>query len=177
MKASQIHPLIVQISVASSGQVTSHCYVTEVSFQARGGKKISLRGVCCVLFWRYNYRCLCNHRLHPLSASHLLNIHAPPFWTRPLTVRSDVSQSRAMRGEKNKQNTLSVFSLMHHCCLDTGQLHQWNVVICMTLGAASLISPRDNTVVIFFFGIQTRSPYSTAVYDSLVKRPLFLLEE
>lgn len=72
--------------------------------------------------------------------SHLLNIHAPS----PGLVLSQWDQTSCYNAgrQTKRRNTVSVFCffLASHCCLVTRQLHRWNVVICMTLGAAPLIS-------------------------------------
>lgn len=67
-----------------------------------------------------------------------------PFWGS--SSHSEIRHGLfvTMQGDKAEKHSICdlFFFLVCRCCLDTRHLNQGNLVICMTLGAASLISLR-----------------------------------
>lgn len=172
MKAAfcrQTHPLIIHISAPWSCSVTSHCYVIEVCFRTPDGKKFPRE--LCVVFLNCNFNCLCNHKSRPCVCSHLLNIHGPSLDS---SSHSEIRHCLLLQCRKNEgEKHYRFFLLMFHCCQETRKLNRRNLVICMTLGAASLISLKithsdSNQVTTQYHSVQfiSETPlFSVELYD------------
>ena len=130
--------------------VTSHCCITDVSIRApsRWGGKIFPEEMW-VLFLSCNYHSLRNDKPHPLCVClYPLNIHAL-FWG---AVRSVVASCWYNAGRRRGET-------QYHCCLDTRQLHPWNLAILHDIRSGSSRSSSGQHSWFFrsVAAIQTRS--------------------
>lgn len=122
---------IIHIYVPWSCSVTSHCCHIEVCFRPPDGKEFPSGFVCCIFFIAF-FTAYVISSPRPCLCSQLLNIHGPSLDS---SSHSEIKQRHLLQCRKNEAD---VPLLPGYQKASSEEL----IAICMTLGAASLISPQ-----------------------------------